>query len=122
MKSGVIWGGAVVNFGTQRRHHGPCDGWHMQRAGQFHSGRFGDTMRWVREVHRGQEQARRTKEATYPELAGGEGRARLVVLAAVTGGRWSAESAQFLRCLAQAKVETAPVLMQNRVKAAWLRR
>ena len=68
------------------------------------------------------EQARRTKEATYPELAGDEGRARLVVLAAETGGRWSAETAQFLRCLAKAKAETAPVLMQNRVKAAWLRR
>ena len=68
------------------------------------------------------EQAQRTKEAIYPELAGDEGRARLVVLAAETGGRWSAETAQFLRCLAKAKAETAPVLMQNRVKAAWLRR
>ena len=45
------------------------------------------------------EQARRTKE-----------------------GRWSDETAQFLRCLAKAKAETAPVLIKNRVKAAWLRR
>ena len=34
------------------------------------------------------EQARRRKETTYPELVGDEGRARLVVLAAETGGRW----------------------------------
>ena len=59
------------------------------------------------------EQARRTKEATYPELEGDEGRARLVVLAAETRGRWSGETAEFLRCLAKAKAETAPVLMQQ---------
>ena len=68
------------------------------------------------------EQARRRKEATYPQLVGDEGRARLVVLAAETGGRWSIETAQFLRGLAKGKAETAPLLMQNRVKAAWLRR
>ena len=68
------------------------------------------------------EQARRTKEATYPELAGDEGRARLVVLAAETGGRWSGGTAEFLRCLAKAKAGTAPVLVQNKVKTAWLRK
>ena len=34
-----------------------------------------------------------------PGIGRDEGRARLVVLAAETGGRWSAETAQFLRCL-----------------------
>ena len=67
------------------------------------------------------EQARRRKEATYPELVGDDGPARLVVLAAETW-RWSDETAHFLRGLAKGKAETAPLLMQNRVKAAWLRR
>ena len=68
------------------------------------------------------EQARRRKEATYPELVGDDGRARLVVLAAETRGRWSTETAQFLRGLAKGKAETAPLLMQNRVRSAWLGR
>ena len=68
------------------------------------------------------EQARRRKEATYPELVGDDGRARLVVLAAETGGRWSNETAQFLRGLAKGKAETAPLLLQNRVLSAWLAR
>ena len=54
------------------------------------------------------EQARRRKEATYPELVGDDGRARLVVLAAETGGRWFNETAHFLRGLAKGKAETAP--------------
>ena len=40
--------------------------------------------------------ARRKKERAYPKLSGDEGRARLVVLAAEVGGRWSNETAQFL--------------------------
>ena len=40
------------------------------------------------------EAARRRKERTYPELAGDGGRARLVVLAAEVGGRWSTETAR----------------------------
>ena len=67
-------------------------------------------------------QARRTKETTYPELSGEGGRARLVVLAAEVGGRWSEDTAQFLRALAKASARTAPLILQNRVKAAWLRR
>ena len=66
--------------------------------------------------------SQRRKEATCPELVGDDGRARLVVLAAETGGRWSTETPQFLRGLAKGKAETAPLLMQNRVKAASLRR
>ena len=55
------------------------------------------------------EQARRRKEATYPELVGNDGRARVMVFVVETGGRWSNETAQFLRGL------TAPFFMQNRV-------
>ena len=45
------------------------------------------------------EEARRTKERKYLELAGNGGRARLVVVAAEVGGRFSAEANQFLRGL-----------------------
>ena len=68
------------------------------------------------------EVARRRKEARYPELAGDRGRARLVVLAGEVGGRFSDETAQFLRALASAKVREVPQLLQGRAHAAWLRR
>ena len=68
------------------------------------------------------EEARCRKETTYPELVGECGRARLVVLAAESGGRWSDETAHFLRSSVKAKAESVPLLLQNRVKAAWLRR
>ena len=67
-------------------------------------------------------QARRQKERTYPELVGEGGRARLVVLVAEVGGRWSEEIAQFLCSLAKARSESSRFLLQNRVKAAYIRR
>ena len=45
-----------------------------------------------------------------------------MVLAAEVGGRWSEETAQFLRGLAKARADSVPPLLQGRVKAAWLRR
>ena len=62
------------------------------------------------------QRARRRKEATYPELSGEGGQARLVVLAAEVGGRWSVETAQFLSALAKAKAQSAPHLLQGRVR------
>ena len=47
--------------------------------------------------------ARRRKERMYPELAGDAGRARLIVLAAEVGGRWSDEALLFLKLIANAK-------------------
>ena len=67
------------------------------------------------------EEARRRKERTYPELSGDGGRARLVVLAAEVGGRWSVETAQFLVSLAKAKADAADVL-RGRVQQAHIRR
>ena len=67
-------------------------------------------------------EARRRKERTYPELSGEGGRARLVVLAAEVGGRWSGETAKFLAALADAKAQSCPFILQNRVKAAYVRR
>ena len=66
-------------------------------------------------------EARRRKERTYPELSGEGGRARLVVLAAEVGGRWSEETAKFLVALAT-KAQASPFILQNRVRAAYLRR
>ena len=68
------------------------------------------------------QEARRRKERTYPELNGAGGRARLVVLAAEVGGRWSDETAQFLRALAKHRAQGAPGVMRQRVQSAWLRR
>ena len=67
-------------------------------------------------------QARKRKERTYPELAGEGGRARLVVLAAEVGGRWSDETADFLCQLAWAKVRELPEDLQRDGRRAWLRR
>ena len=59
--------------------------------------------------------ARKRKEDTYPELTGEDGRTRLVVLAAEVGGRWSAETAQFL-CVSP-KLERRVCLSTSR--AGW---
>ena len=68
------------------------------------------------------EVARRRKEATYPELSGENGRARLVVLAAEVGGRWNRETAQFITALAKARAQEVPLVLQGRAEAAWVRR
>ena len=66
--------------------------------------------------------ARRRKETRCPELVGDGGRARLVVLAGEVGGRFSEETASFLRGLAAAKVRDVPEFLQGRARAALLRR
>ena len=65
---------------------------------------------------------RSRKERTYPELAGAGGRARLVILAGEVGGRWSPETAHFLRALAVAKAREVPSILQASVEVAWFRR
>ena len=66
--------------------------------------------------------ARRHKERTYPELSGDGRRARLVVLAAEVGGRWSVETANFWVSLAEAKALDSPYVLQGRVQQAFIRR
>ena len=63
--------------------------------------------------------ARRRKETTYPELVGPRSGAKLVVLAIEVGGRWSQETATFLRLLAAAKGRNACPLLRKRVEQAW---
>ena len=67
-------------------------------------------------------QARTRKERTYPELAGEGSRARLVVLAAEVGGRWSEETAEFLSSLSWAKVRELPKDLQRDGRRSWLKR
>ena len=67
------------------------------------------------------EQARQAKVSTYPELSGAYGRARLVVLAAEIGGRWSLEAVNFVSQLAKAKARSVPRVLSNRVRHAYHR-
>ena len=56
--------------------------------------------------------ARQNKQRTYPELLA-SARCRLVVMGMEVGGRWSQESAEFLRLLAQHKARSAPAPLQQ---------
>ena len=62
-------------------------------------------------------EARRSKEATYPELFRGDGRARLVVIAGEAGGR--KKTKDFLWCSA---CEKSQVFSEGSVRAGWFRR
>ena len=64
-------------------------------------------------------EAWRRKERTYPEFLLPGSRARLVVLALETGGRWSSEALAFVRLLARAKARSKPQLMRKLVEQAW---
>ena len=63
--------------------------------------------------------ARRRKKATYPELVGRRGRARLVVLVMEVGGRWSPETQSFVSLVASAKGRRESPLMRRHVEQAW---
>ena len=65
--------------------------------------------------------ARKSKERTYPELLRSR-RCRLVVLAIETGGRWSPEATTFLRLLAQTKARAVPNILRKAVEASLLSR
>ena len=64
-------------------------------------------------------EAHRLKHRTYPELSGSQGRARLVVLAAEVGGRWSEEARSFVSQLARAKVRSLPRVLRGRARQVW---
>ena len=65
--------------------------------------------------------ARRRKERTYPELIGSR-RCGLVVFGIETGGRWSEETSNFVKLLAQAKARQTPPLLQTSLAAAFISR
>ena len=68
------------------------------------------------------EAARRRKEGTYPELSGNQGRAKLIVLAGETGGRFSEETQTFIRLLARAKTRSVPEPLRTRARQSWAHR
>ena len=65
---------------------------------------------------------RRRKERVYTELTGRHGRARLLVLACETGGRWSPETQCFLRQAAKAKTRHEPPPLRTSARLVWLLR
>ena len=67
------------------------------------------------------EGARRDKEEAYPELVASRP-CSLVVVALETGGRWSAEAADFVEDLAYARARAAPPALRSAAAAAWQRR
>ena len=62
------------------------------------------------------DEARRRNERTYPELCERHSRARLVLLVAEVGGRWSDEAADFLKQLAKVKARGVPRVLQVRTR------
>ena len=66
--------------------------------------------------------ARRRIARTYPELTGGRGRAKLVVLAGEIGGRFSVETQTFIRLLARAKTRAIPEPLRTRARQSWMHR
>ena len=66
--------------------------------------------------------ARPTKERRYPELSAEHGRARFVVLACETGGRWSEEARDFLRHLVRARAKSEPREIRAVARRSWFRR
>ena len=66
-------------------------------------------------------EARRRKEATYPELLA-SARCRLVVIGVEVGGRWGSEAASFLRLLARARARAAPEALRPALRSAYVHR
>jgi hypothetical protein len=67
------------------------------------------------------ESARNDKVAKYPELVSGS-RCRLVVLAIEAGGRFSAETGEFLRQLSESRARSAPAFLRRPTALAFERR
>ena len=63
--------------------------------------------------------AERRKLKRYPEFAEDNSRAKLVVFAVETGGRWSEQAWQFVRQLAKAKAREAPWKLRVSAELAW---
>ena len=77
---------------------------------------------WSKSVSTALDAARRRKVRTYPELTGGRGRAKLVVLAGAIGGRFSVETQTFIHLLARAKTRAIPEPLRTRARQSWMHR
>ena len=60
-----------------------------------------------------------SSSALIQSSRGNHGRARLVVLAAENGGRWSEEARAFVSQLAKAKARSVPRILAGRARQAW---
>ena len=98
-----LWNGAQLAVDTTLVSPLTRDGQPRRRAGRFAGAALQD--------------ARRSKERTYPDLLNNQ-RCRLVVLAIEVGGRWSEEAAAFITNLARARARQAPTILQQSVAAA----
>ena len=65
--------------------------------------------------------ARRSKEATDPELCRGDGRARLVVIVGKVGGKVVSRNTGLLVVFACEKSKSSPRLLQGSVRVGWCR-
>ena len=102
-----LWGGAQLAVDTTLVSPLTSSSQPRRRAGQYAGAALQD--------------ARKSKERTYPELLRSR-RCRLVVLAIETGGRWSPEATTFLRLLAQTKARAVPNILRKAVEASLLSR
>ena len=102
-----LWGGAQLAVDTTLVSPLTSSSQPRRRAGQYAGAALQD--------------ARKSKERTYPELLRSR-RCRLVVLAIETGGRWSPEATTFLRLLAQTKARPVPNILRKAVEASLLSR
>ena len=102
-----LWGGAQLAVDTTLVSPLTSSSQPRRRAGQYTGAALQD--------------ARRSKERTYPELLRSR-RCRLVVFALEIGGRWSQEATTFLRLLAHTKARAAPDILRQAVKASLLSR
>ena len=98
-----LWNGAQLAVDTTLVSPLTRDGQPRRRAGRFAGAALQD--------------ARRSKERTYPDPLNNQ-RCRLVVLAIEVGGRWSEEAAAFITNLARARARQAPTILQQSVAAA----
>ena len=102
-----LWGGAQLAVDTTLVSPLTSSSQPRRRAGQYAGAALQD--------------ARKSKERTYPELLRSR-RCRLVVLAIETGGRWSPEATTFLRLLAHTKARAVPNILRKAVEASLLSR
>ena len=98
-----LWNGAQLAVDTTLVSPLTREGQPRRRAGRFAGAALQD--------------ARKSKERTYPELLNNQ-RCRLVVLAIGVGGGWSEEAAAFVSNLAGAKARQVPAILQQSVAAA----
>ena len=102
-----LWGGAQLAVDTTLVSPLTSSSQPRRRAGQYAGATLQD--------------ARKSKERTYPELVRSR-QCRLVVPALETGGRWSPEATTFLLLMARTKAKAVPNILRKAVEVSLLSR